>query len=325
MKTKIFLLFVAISLTSIQYHNIRKAVITGPHLEYKINSFISPIAGIKTFRAVQKYFWKARVFSCYSSSITCRLFGLKYSQRQPIKIGDAIATDQCIWLFGTFLLIIFFSKNPLLLLFGVFAALQYSWLPMSEAQINPWDMPSIFFWTLVLFVARTKHKRAILFIIPIAALYKEIIAVTSILILIWTEVPLKRRILLFVVIGSLCVAIKMIGGYIGGCEYLLGNQSFHYETVCRTGEYYIAHRNFHSLFWWSNFNTVYFSIAGVWIGLFILPIDWRYRSMAIIYFCTVFIPGNITEGRLWNEIAICFFIGYDSLLWERDQRKGMCL
>lgn len=318
-KKYILLSVIALSITSVQYHRIRSAVLTGPHPEYKINSFFSFSNGIQCFKDNQKYFWKARVFSCLNSGLFARINGIKHSNKQHIRFANVIAADQCIWLLMAFAAIIVLSKKPLLFLLGTGIALQYSWLPMSEGQINPWDMPSLFWWTLVLLINSTKYKRAILYLIPAGALYKEIIAVLSILVLFWEDYPFKRRVVLFFCLALSCVSIKIIQGFIGGCP-VLGNQSFKFDYVpelqrhvCRTGETYIWQRNLHALGWWRNFNPIYFSITGLWIGLFLLPIPWMYRIIAMVYFSTVFVPGNITEARLWHELIPVFFVGYESI------------
>jgi hypothetical protein len=204
------------------------------------------------------------------------------------------------------------------MLLGTGAALQYSFMPMSEAQINPWDMQSLFWWFLVLLVNNTKHRKAIIFLIPAGAMFKEIIAVLSILILFWDDYSFKRRVIILILVSGGCVAIKMIQGAIGGCS-IIGNQSFRYDYnptvqkhVCRTGETWIFQRNLHSLIWWKNFNPIYCSIAGLWLGIILLPIPTPYRFIALAY-CIVFIPGNITEARLWHELIPVFFVGYESM------------
>lgn len=316
-RKNILLLMIALSLTSVQYHRIRGAVLTGPHPEYKIHDFLSLTKGLKCFKENVPYFHRARVVACLHSSIVCRIFGLKHSNKQHIRFANVIAFDQCVWYFLMFAAIISFSRKPLFFLLGAGAALQYAWLPMAEGQVTPWDGPSLFWWTLVLLINETKYRKSIVYLIPIGAMYKEIIAVLAILILFWDDRSVKSRLILFGVVGCCSVFIKMVQGLIGGCN-ALGNQSFHFDWnekagdyVCRTGEKWIWQRNLHSLAWWRNFNPIYFSVAGVWAGLFLLPIPWKYRIIAIVYCGTVFIPGNITEARLWHELIPVFFVGYE--------------
>lgn len=319
-KKYVFLMIFALSITSVQYHSIRGAVLTGPHAEYKVTSFLSMATGFDCFKENQKYFWKARVASCAVSGAFAKLNGLRYGDRQPVSYADVIAMDQCIWLFMTLICIILFSKIPFLMIAVTGIALQYAWLPMSEAQVNPWDAQSLFFWFIVLLVNNTKHRKMILFIIPVGALFKEIVAVLSILILFWDDVSVRDRLKLFLIIGFSCVGIKMIQGAIAGCP-ILGNQSFHYETKCRTGEYWIIHRNLNYFFKWSNFNPIWFSVTGIYTGLFLLPIHKKYRIIAIVYCCTVFIPGNITEGRLWHELIPVFLVGYETIRRAENGRE----
>lgn len=315
---KIFLVFVALSLTSVQYHRVRHIVLQGPHPEYKVNSYLSLTKGLKCFRDNVPYFHRARVIACYHSSMICKAFGLKHSNKQPATYADVIALDYCVWVFAMFIVIIVLSRNPFVLIFGTAAAMQYSFMPMSEGQVSPWDMPSLFWWFLVLLINETKYKKTIIYLIPIGALYKEIIVVLSILILFWNDQPIKRRVILFFIVSGIGVGFKMVQGIVGGCS-VLGNQSFRYDYnpihksyACRTGETYIFVRNLHSMFWWSNFNPIWFSIGGLWLGIILLPLPAKFRVIAAVYFFTVFIPGNITEGRLWHELIPVFFVGYES-------------
>lgn len=328
-KTYIFLIIVASSLTSVNYHRIRHCVLEGPHPEYKVNSFLSLASNFDTFKQHQKYYWKARIFSCLNSGLFARIFGLRHGYKQPAWFCNVIAADCCIWLFLTFLCIIIFSHNPLLMILGTGAALQYSFLPLSEGQINPWDMQSLFWWYLVLLVNNTKYKHYIVYMIPVGALYKEIIVILSILILFWDDYSFKRRVFVFFIVSGIGIAFKIIQGCLAGCN-IIGNQSFRYDYnavvkdyVCRTGEKYIWQRNLHSLLWWRNFNPIYFSIAGLWLGFILLPIPTPYRVIALVYCCTVFIPGNTTEGRLWHELIPVFFVGYEKhkKVVSYEQRK----
>lgn len=327
-RTKIFLIFIALCLTSVQYHRVRHIVLAGPHPEYKVNYYLSFINGLESFKKNVPYFHRARIVSCFQSAMVCKAFGLRHHNKQPVSYANVIAFDYCIWLFLTFLAIILLSHYPLLVLLGTGAALQYSFLPMSEGQVAPWDMPSLFWWFLVLLLNETKYKHCIVYLIPIGAMYKEILVVLSILILFWKDYSVKRRVVTFFIVSGIGVAFKMISGCIGGCD-ILGNQSFRYDYnpivqkhICRTGETWIWQRNLHSLFWWSNFNPIYFSISGLWLGLIFLPIPAKFRVIALVYCSTVFIPGNITEGRLWHELIPVFFVGYEGMK-KRIQKKRM--
>lgn len=101
---------------------------------------------------------------------------------------------------------------------------------------------------------------------------------------------------------------------------MLGNQSWEYELnvntgkhECRTGERFIWQKNINRLFKWNNFNPVYFAVSGVWLGIFLLPIHRKYKIVAATYMLTVFVPGNINEGRLWQELIPVFFVGWGGM------------
>lgn len=335
MKNKIAILIIVASLCSVYYHNVKMAVVHGPHLEYKVTSYLNPQFGLKTMNNDQKYFWKGRIISCSIAGMFCYLSGsdaVKFYEAQKkfisnknqenynkyvveiIKLGTAIGAFSATVLFITLLVIVLYAKNPLFFIFGFCAALQYAWLPMSEGQVNPWDQFAILSWLIILLVDQSKHRMQILWMIPLFSALKETTIVLSVLILFWGNVPIKKRIGLFLLSCGATVLIKVALSYIGGSGHILTNQSWHYETKCRTGEYWIIERNFHSLGWWSDFNPIYFSISGLWAALFLMPVPVKYKAIGAVYLVSIFgiLPGNTTEGRLWQELIPLFFVGYEN-------------
>lgn len=343
MKFKIALIFISISLCSVHYHDVKRSVMYGPHLEFKSTSYLDMQKGIEYRNQHQKYFWAGRIVSEYAASMWCYLSGShankfysaqkNYNEKrcaetqmaylqQIDRLSNSIAGYSAAVLFISFLIIIFYSKRPLLFVFGMSAALQYAWLPMAEQQVNPWDQLALLSWIIILMLESSKYKKHIVWVIPLLSLLKETTAVLSILILFWDDVALKDRIRMFALSLGLSVVAKCVTSYMGGSRSALTNQSWQYDynpklgrNGCRTGERWIFERNLNSLGWWSNFNHVAFSVAGTWVATLLLPIKKSYKALTISYLLSIFIilPGNITEARLWQELIPVFFVGFENI------------
>jgi hypothetical protein len=85
------------------------------------------------------------------------------------------------WLFLTFAIIICLADNPLFVIPFVFAGMCYSLTPLDYVTIFPWDMPSMFFWTLAVLFWERKKYAGLLATIVIGTVFKETVAVTAFL------------------------------------------------------------------------------------------------------------------------------------------------
>lgn len=311
------LVFISVCLCSVYYHNCRHAVLEGSQFDYKVISYLTPQLGLEKHNEQQKYWWKGRFVSCFLSSWYCAAYGIDINSKTTKEnFANAVAWFSSIIIMVTFLTIIILSKNKLLFLLGTSAALQYAWLPMAEGQLNPWDQFALLSWVVILLVDTGKYRKNIVWLIPAFAIFKETTIVLSVLILFWDEITMKRRIIICVCIAVAVVAIKTALSHIGGDPGGTFNQSYHYESICRTGEYWIIERNFHALGWWKNFNPIYFSVAGLWAACLFWPgIHNKYKLITVGYLVLIFfiLPGNITEARLWQEVIPVFFVGIDGL------------
>lgn len=323
-KLWLFLFIVAIGITAVQYHNVKRACSShdpahGINLQHKLNNFYFYATDKDKYDKEQAYFWKGRVFSIWAASMFVSNRGnIIYNNKIDIEsFSNSVASYHAFWVFITLVLLLILSKKKLLNMLIIGVALSYSWLPMAEYQVFPWDGPTLFFWLLILLINETRYKKSILFLIPIASIFKETSGVLCLLILFWDDVPIKQRVVMGVVVGLSVIAVKIGCDIAGGAEKLLGNQSYHYETKCRTGEYWIVHRNINQLFKWNNFNPVYLSLCGMWTGIFLLPMHIKYKLIAGSYLAIIFIPCVITEARLWNELIPVFIVGYGNIIGRK--------
>jgi hypothetical protein len=310
MKSKIILAIITISLLSVHYNRIVHATVMDKHKEYKLNTFaIFALGGtIKDYHKGNQKAWQGRVVSSAVGNLFCKIGGLK-AENGKINLNEfasIIGWYGVFWLALTFFTIIILTKNRLFFILIVFAALQFSWLPCAENLFQPWDGPELFFWMLILLLNTTKHKRHILWLIPVATAFKESSAVLSILILFWCDRPLKKRIETFIIVCVISFVVKLVIDISAGCDIPFFTMPTHYPgQACRTGHYWLADRNLWLLFQ-INMQYVLFAAAGLPIILFMFPGNMDYKIIGIVYFASIFAFCSLTESRLFNEYIALF-------------------
>ena len=107
-----------------------------------------------------------------------------------------------VWLLLIFAALICWADNPLFVIPLLFAGLCYSLTPPDNVSIFPWDMSSMFFWTLSFLLWQRKNYRWMLAAIVLGTVFKETVAVMAILFF-FTTLSWRERWTLF---GAACVA-----------------------------------------------------------------------------------------------------------------------
>lgn len=184
------------------------------------------------------------------------------------------------------------------------------WLPMAEQQVYPWDAWVPLCWVAILLSYQARRYWLVIVLIPVCSLLKETTIVLSILILFERDKTLRSRLVAFGCVVGVVLIIKVILSHVGGADHALINQTFRYPTPCRTGETWIFMRNLHSLAWWRDFNPIWLSGAGLWLGFIIAPIRLEYRLVAAAYFAITVMVCVMTEARLWQEMLVLFMVGF---------------
>jgi hypothetical protein len=73
------------------------------------------------------------------------------------------------------------ADNPLFVIPLVFAGMVYTLTPTDNVVITPWDLPSMFFWTLSYLLWQRKQYIPMLAVIVLDTAFKETVAVTAFL------------------------------------------------------------------------------------------------------------------------------------------------
>lgn len=309
-RERIILLILSISLCVTFYYFSKDAVIRGTHIEYKVKTFTSILTGGLENHIKQVYPpWRGRLFSALAGNGFMKFAGVNKLTNKD-EFAERCAAYNAVWLFGCFIVIMAFSKNPILFILGLFACSSYAWTPAGEFMLLPWDGPILFFWTLIFFLARPEYKKWMFLTMAIGVGFKESIILASIIPLFWNG-PIKERIKNFIMAGIICVTVKLTLDFIVQNPIPFLSMQTHYDTICRTGQYWIIHRNLWSL----NqpiLNHVIFSAGGLIAAILLLPKKAiMFKTIALCYMLLIMFFGVITEARLWNELIPMFFIGLE--------------
>ncbi len=139
------------------------------------------------------------------------------------RLADAFAHDGCltdaayqnvfglynaVWLSLIFAAFICLADNPVFVIPLVFAGMCYSLTPPDDVTIFPWDLPSIFFWTLSFLLWQRKNYLWMLAAIVLGTVFKETVAVTALLFF-FTTISWRKRWAFFGAAFVACLLLKL--------------------------------------------------------------------------------------------------------------------
>ena len=113
-----------------------------------------------------------------------------------------------VWLLLIFAMLIGLTDNPLFVVALVFAGLCYSLTPPDNVTIFPWDLPSMFFWTLSFLLWQRKNYRWMLAAIVLGTMFKETVAVMAMLFF-FTTMSWRQRWAFFGAAFVACLLLKL--------------------------------------------------------------------------------------------------------------------
>jgi hypothetical protein len=323
----VILVIIAIGLCALQYSMSYNAVMTGPHIEYKIISFESienHYEGYKHLPASSMAVWRIRFLSHVASFLyfKCADPMGKYLTNLN-SFASCCAGYNMMWLMSCFILIILFAKKPLLWLFGYGVAMCYAWTPLGTGLILDWDGPSIFVWTLAMFFCGSKYKWVFFSIVAVGLGFKETIIVASIIPLFWTDRPIFERIKFVALMGVTCLVIKCGLSYFVGNPSIWVSEELHFPAMPRTGHFWFWDNNLHLLFA-QRINGPIFACSGVILCLFLLPNSLKMvmcKVLASGFLLGLLIFGVFSECREFQDMIPVFFVGFESILINPKYKK----
>ena len=113
-----------------------------------------------------------------------------------------------VWLLLIFATLICLADNPVFVIPFVFAGLCYSLTPPDAVTIFPWDLPSMFFWTLSFLLWQRRNYLWMLAAIVLGTVFKETVAVTALLFF-FTALNRRRRWVFFGVAFVACLLLRL--------------------------------------------------------------------------------------------------------------------
>jgi hypothetical protein len=280
--------------------------------------------------------WKARLVApLLSGWVDDRAFDISYSLFRhgylqssfvsfkgysfPVQ-SLAFGFYHCFWVFLLFVALALSRKDALLLILGVFGGLMYNLTIPAGQWFYPWDMPSLFFFTLACLAYDSRRLVLLMAVVCLGGLFKETNLCCALLILLAEHWPLKKRIIAFGVAMAVYMVLRKVLIAFCGVDTMLFalNNSHSLPDMLRktwsvlssnTNELFSAHLN----------NFVFVNAGGL---LIVMLFPWRTRrevvlkTLMICFVIGQFLCGIIVEFRVWYELLPLGWI----LLSERLHR-----
>jgi len=226
------------------------------------------------------------------------------------------------WLFLLFLLLILYRRDALLIMLGVFGGLMYYFSDPGYPQFYPWDMPTMFFFTLACLLYDNRRMGLLMAVIWLGALFKETTLCCALLILFGEHWPWKKRLVGFggTVIATLATYKLLMWLYnIKAPIIAMSDMANVHDVILRSG----LDINIQTLFAFGP-RHVLFANAGSLFILMLLP--WRsrrdiiFKLLIVVFVIGEFFWGNLNEFRIWNELLpLGWMIIADTVLQERPR------
>lgn len=151
--------------------------------------------------------WKPRIGGNWIAGRLCDAFAEDGNLTMPV-YENLFAFYNAAWLLLTFAALIYLADNPLFIIPLVYAGMIYILTPPDNVIITPWDLPSMFFWTLAYLLWQRKSYFPMLAVIVIGTAFKETVAVTAFLFF-FTTLSWRTRWTFFGATFVACLLLKM--------------------------------------------------------------------------------------------------------------------
>lgn len=296
------LVFLAVALAVTYYFNCRTFLGVEPVPKISERVFAGFSGTFEQYKQNIKGPWRSRLFSNYLAG---RFVG---SVGEKSIFGNSIGLWNGIWFFFCCLAyIVCDAKRSLVLVFGTFAALYYSFTPITGIRIYPWDMPAIFGYILI-YASYSHNIKWMLVLTTLVGIgFKETLALGCVIALFWEDIPKGRRLLYFFCLLAACIATKAAIDFLAEADRLLFTMSY-----TAAGPLSIARglppgfiANLASWFMIYPNNPVFIN-AGTFVVSLILPIrdrsDKLWKLIGLLFLAGNMVFGIITEYRIFHEM-----------------------
>jgi hypothetical protein len=152
--------------------------------------------------------WRTRIASNWLAGRLCDAFAQGDTLTDPV-YQNLFGFYNAAWLFLTFLMILWLVDNPLFVIALVFAGMGYAMTPPTQVTIFPWDMPSMFFWTLSFVLWQRGKYLWMLVTLIVGTAFKETVAATALLFFV-SNLSWRKRGEFFGAAFICCLLLKLI-------------------------------------------------------------------------------------------------------------------
>ncbi len=151
--------------------------------------------------------WQPRIAGNWIAGRLCDAFAPDGNLTFPV-YENLFAFYNTTWLLLLFVALIYLAENPLFAIPFVYAGVTYMLTPPDNVIITPWDLPSMFFWTLSYLLWRHKYYLPMVAVIVLGTAFKETVAVTAFLFF-FTTLNWRTRGTLFGATFVGCLLLKL--------------------------------------------------------------------------------------------------------------------
>jgi len=225
------------------------------------------------------------------------------------------------WLFLLFLLLIFYRKDALLIMLGIMGGLFYYLSDPVRPQFYPWDMATMFFFTLACLLFTSRRMWLLMMVVWIGALFKETTLCCALLILLGEQWSWRKRILGFA--GTVLITFASYKFLMS--HYHLSGHVLAMNQAANTPDLFLKSvlvNNLHVLFSLDPRHVLFVNAGSLFL---MLLIPWKDRRGVILklviitYVIGEFFWGVINEFRIWYEVLpLGWIIISDALLAWRS-------
>lgn len=219
------------------------------------------------------------------------------------------------WLGLVFLLyLVNLKERALLPILGTYCGVAFAYLPGVVDRVMPWDMPGLFFYTLFVCLLLRRRLAPLLFILPVAVLFKETTALLALAFL-FAPWPWRRRLLFFggAVLAAggarlaALVATDTLGPLAPSGAILAANLRYIFTGSFPYPKWYNIplRRIDHPLL----------INGGLWLAFLIAPLRGEHaaclRTIFAVFSVAMLCWGIVFEYRIWLELLpICLYPFY---------------
>ncbi len=205
------------------------------------------------------------------------------------------------WLLLTFSVLIAFEESPVFIVLAVFAGMMYYLTPPDNVVSYPWDMPSMFFFTLACLLWMRGWFYWMLATIVLGTAFKETVAVTAFLFF-FTKLKWKQKAGFF---GAAFVACLLLKLWI--TQVVMGHAQIWTANLndLHPGKFGTLVANVANLVH-PHWNHFVWTNAGMLVVAFVLPaktrLEWGIKTVLAVFCVGQFFAGNVQEFREFLDV-----------------------